>query len=388
MYDRLITERISQSKKSILLLGARQVGKSTLIGSLAPQKVINFADEEKFLSYSKDPSFLRREIDALTKPSLIAIDEIQRIPKLLNTIQAIIDAGKLKHKFILTGSSARKLKKKGANLLTGRILLEHLDPLTFLELKDDFDLTRSLQIGALPGIQTDLEEGVRTLGAYAEIYLREEIRQESEVRDIGSYARFLDVAAISSGQWLNYSKISSDAEIPKETVRRYVALLEDTFLIFRLPPFKPLRKISRRVAQHEKIFFFDLGVRNALLGLHHRSPSQDQIGFLFEHWFILQVIYLNRAFQKNWKLSVYRSSGGAEVDLVVERESDIIGIEVKSGAQVTNSDTRGLESLSEITGKIKLLQKWIAYRGDTPQKFENGTLALPFLEALKLLVSE
>jgi predicted AAA+ superfamily ATPase len=384
MEPRLVSDRIYRSGKNILLLGPRQVGKSTLCRSFSPQRIIDLADEQVYLSYAKDAALLKRELAAVTA-GLIVIDEVQRLPSLLNTVQSLIDNPSNSLRFILTGSSARKLKRGGANLLPGRIILEHMDPFAYSEIRGVFNLTRALQVGMLPGIYLGGEDSIATLDTYAEVYLREEIRAEALVRNLGDYARFLDIAAILSGQWLNYSKISSETEIPKETIRRYAGLLEDTLLIFRLPPFVPRGKITRRVSQRDKFLFFDVGVRNALLGIHHRPISPDQKGSTFEQWLILQIIYLNRALRKGWRLSSYRTEGGAEVDLVIEREDDILGVEIKSGRTVSRTDSRGLFSLAETVGRYKPVRMWILYTGNRRQIFENGVHVLPYLEALEEL---
>jgi predicted AAA+ superfamily ATPase len=260
-----------------------------------------------------------------------------------------------------------------------------MDPFSYAEVKDAFDLDRALQVGMLPGIFLRGEESLAILDTYVEVYLREEIRAEALVRNLGDYARFLDVAAILSGQWLNYSKISSDAEIPKETIRRYMDLLEDTLLVFRLPAFTPRRKITRRLSQRDKFLFFDIGVRNALLGIHRRSIAPDQKGAAFEQWLILQIIYLNRLLRKGWRLTGYRTEGGAQVDLVIERDDDIVGIEIKAGRNVSRADTRGLISLEETVGRYKRLKKWVIYAGDRRQLFENGVHVLPYVDALEEL---
>ncbi len=387
MRDRLIYDRIFGSRKNVLLLGPRQVGKSTLCRLLNPLRIIDLADEELFLAHAKDAGRIKRELAAAKPPGLIVIDEIQRLPSMLNTIQSLVDDPSNAFRFVLTGSSARKLKRGGANLLPGRIILEYMDPFTYAEVKGVFDLSRALQVGMLPGIYLGGEESLATLDTYAEVYLREEIRLEALARNLGDYARFLDTAAVLSGQWLNYSKISSDTEIPKETIRRYVSLLEDTLLMFRLPAFAPRRKISRRLAQRDKFLLFDVGVRNALLGIHRRPITADQRGSVFEQWLILQLNYLNRALRKGWRLSCYRTEGGAEVDLVIEREDDLLGIEIKSGRTVSRADTRGLASLAETVGRYKALKKWVIYTGDRRQLLENGVCVLPYLEALEELGS-
>jgi uncharacterized protein len=383
MIDRLVAQRMARGRKSVLLLGPRQVGKSTLCASLKPLRTVQLADEREFLRYSKDPSSLKAELLALNSAGLICIDEVQRVPALLNVVQAILDDPRTRFRFALTGSSARKLRRGGANLLPGRVVLECLDPLTCFELPEPLDLGRALQVGMLPGIYLGDDEAVDVLGTYAEVYLREEIRAEALTKSIGAYARFLDVIAVLSGQWLNYSKISSDAETPKETIRRFVGLLEDTLLLFRLPSFQPKRRISRRVSQRDRFLLFDVGVRNAILSLHRRPVTQDQIGSVFEQWFTLQAIYLNRALKKGWSLSSYRTESGAEVDLVIERDDDIVGIEIKASRTVARSDTRGLFSLEETIGRYKPLVKRVAFLGERPQLLDNGVRVSPFLDLLE-----
>jgi predicted AAA+ superfamily ATPase len=355
------------------------VGKSTLTRSLKPDLVVNLADESLFLSYSKDAERLKREVAARTAPSLIVIDEVQRVPSLLNSVQAILDEAR-GHRFLLTGSSARKLKKRGVNLLPGRVLLEYLDPLSFWELGDLFDLEKVLRIGSLPGIYLDPESGAEVLSSYATIYLKEEIQAEAVSRNIGAYARFLDVAAEASGQWINYSKIGNDSEIPKETVRRFFGLLEDTLLVFRIPPFKP-RRSKRRISQRDRFVFFDLGVRNALLGLHTQNPSPLEKGLLFEQWVLLQCLFYARARKKNWKFSSYRTDAGTEVDFIIETSGKTLAIECKYGRSVSESEMGGLRSLETVAKGP--LEKFVVYRGETRQKFSRGEIAAPYQEFLK-----
>ena len=386
MVDRLIFKRLASSRKSALILGPRQTGKSTLCRSLKPGLVVNLADEGEYLRYAKDPGLLGRIVGAMDGKAPVFVDEVQRVPSLLNVVQAILDRPG-SPRFLLTGSSARKLRRGGANLLPGRVILEHLDPLSALELGGALRLERALQVGMLPGVYLDEPEGHDVLSTYAETYLREEVRAEALTRDLGGFARFLDIAALESGKWINYSKLSSDAEIPKETVRRYYGLLEDTLLIFRLPPFKPRLRLGRRVSQRDRFVFFDIGVRNALLGLHRHPLGPDQRGSAFEQWMICQVAYLNRALRKDWLLSSYRTDGGAEVDLVIESGNAVIGVEVKAGRNVRPPDCRGLLSLAETVGKYKKVEKYIVYGGAERQSF-GDVKVVPFLRFLRHLAGE
>jgi uncharacterized protein len=378
VYDRLIGARLARSRKHLLLLGARQVGKSTLARSLGPNVIINLADEASFLAYGKDPGRLGRELRSIKKPALVLIDEVQRIPALLNSVQALLDEGS-RHRFLLTGSSARKLKRGGANLLPGRIVLEHLDPLTIWELGEAFDLDRALRLGGLPGVYADHEAAEDVLETYAAVYLREEIQAEALIRNVGTYARFLDLAAASSGEWINYSKIASDAEIPKETVRRFFQILEDTLLCFRIPPFSPAAS-GRRVSQRDRILLFDVGVRNALLGVHRSAPSPTDKGHLFEHWFVLQCLAFIRAHRLPWKAFAYRTDAGAEVDLVLDLGPRVLAIECKLGRTVAPAKLSGLRSFSQVVKKP--LSGYVVFDGERAQSLAGGVEAVPFREFL------
>jgi len=387
MYDRLLTERIHSTKRSVLLLGPRQTGKSTLMATASTDLKFDLSDEGLFLQLSKDPGLFKRQILAALdhRPFTVFVDEIQRLPPLLNTIQHLIDGKGIR--FLLTGSSARKLRREDANLLPGRVIRESLTPLTVQELGSEFDLEYALQLGMLPFVWADREGAVDRLGSYSEIYLREEIRAESLVRNIGDFARFLDIAAISSGSWLNYSKLSSDTEIPKETIRRFFALLVDTLLVYRLENFRPKVPHSRRVPQRERYFFFDVGVRNSLLKTHRFPISPEIRGFLFEQWMILQVLY-TQALNKNiLEVKAYIDDRGREVDLIVELQDEVWGIEIKSGTKADDKQHKGLLAFKDFAKNYKPVRLILCYCGDTPQKFEDGVLALPYNKILNELLA-
>jgi len=382
MQVRSILSRLQKTTSSLLLLGPRQVGKSTLIQALRPTLSINLMDEALFLRYTKAPDLLIREIQALKKSALIAIDEVQRVPRLLNQIQLLID-GKKGHQFLLSGSSAMKLKRGHANLLPGRIIVENMGPLSFWELKEKFSLEKALRIGTLPGIYLNPKEALPLLESYGQTYLREEIQAEAVTRSLGAYARFLDAAAEASGQWINYSKFSSDAEIPKETLRRFFGILEDTLIVHRIPPFRP-KKNLRRVNQREKFVFFDLGVRNVLLGLHQSKFSLAESGFLFEQWIYLQLIAYSQSFRKLWKISSFRLDSGAEVDWILETPHKIYGIECKFGKNVSMGDFKAMEAFGKFVSKP--FQKVVVYRGASIQKFSENAFAYPYEKFLSDVV--
>lgn len=389
MLSRIQKNRIIKSPKSILLLGPRQVGKSTLCQSINPDISINLADEEIFRQHLNDPAYIKRIIDAFPdgEKKLILIDEIQRIPSMLNTIQSLID-NKKNLRFLLTGSSARKLKRGQANLLPGRILMEYLPPLVYWEIKDNFDLHKAITIGTLPEIYLE-HYGPELLNSYVAGYLREEIQAEALTKDLASYSRFLDIAAELSGQYMNYSKVASDSEINKESIRRYMEILSDTLLIEFVASYDKVDK-KRRARQKEKFIFFDLGVRNSLLG-HYQHFSKEVLGDLFEQWLILQVIYYHRINKKNWTISSYRDAMGVEVDLIIETETNCLAIEIKSTHKVKDKMFKGLNQFEALTrGNLvnRKLKKYLVYQGDFEQSFNELGSAIPYKLFLEKIIPE
>ena len=382
--ERILQNTIQNYPKSVLLLGPRQVGKSTLCGELNPDFTLNLADEEHFRQHLNDPGLIKRIIKALPKrianqKTIILIDEIQRIPSMLNTIQALIDSN-TNLKFLLTGSSARKLRRGQANLLPGRILLEYLPPLVYWELKEKFDLHKALTIGTLPEVYLQ-DYGPEILNSYVAGYLREEIQAEALTKDLASYSRFLNLAAELSGQYLNYSKVASDSEINKETIRRYMEILSDTLLVEIVPSYTDVDK-KRRARQKEKFIFFDLGVRNFLLGRQSASSfSKEEFGHLFEQWFILQVIYFNKIYKKNWKISTYRDAMGVEVDLVIDTQEVCLAIEIKSSVKAQEKMFKGLNKFEQISGRH--LSKYLVYQGEYEQNFDQLGRAVPYQNFLE-----
>lgn len=375
MISRIIKKRLAEHAKSILLLGPRQVGKSTLCMELSPDISINLADQEQLHRHLKDEGLIKRIVGS-NESQLILVDEIQRIPNMLNTIQYIIDSDKRK-RFILTGSSARKLKRGNANLLPGRVLVMNLSPLMYWELKKDHNLEFLLTKGALPEVYLK-DYGKELLDSYVNTYLREEIQAEALTKDLGAYGRFLDLAALKSGEQVNYSKIASDSEINKETIRRYFSILEDTLLIRRIPSFTDIYG-KRRAQQKDKFIFFDLGVRNAILGMTYNRFTPDSLGLLFEQWVVLQLIYFNEAFRKNWKVSTFRTDQGDEVDVIIETQDKLLAIEIKYGMSLKHRMCKGLNTFASLV-KGRNIEKYILYRGAEKQFFECGTIGINYAE--------
>lgn len=359
MFKRGLTPILSGSKKSVLLLGPRQTGKSTLIEGLNPEVTINLAHEPTFLTYSRNPSALD-EIFEYKRPKSVFLDEIQRIPSLLNTVQVIMDKLKGQTQFFLTGSSARKLKRGNANLLPGRVHVYCLGPLCFSEIGPRMELRRALSTGTLPAIYSDESKDDRrkTLLSYGATYLREEIQAEALTRNLEGFSRFLSVCATTSTQYMDLSRLSSEAQVPRESARRYFEILEDTLVVNRCPAFSKSNR--RRLIQHPRFFFFDTGVLNALL--ENFEVSQDRIGVLFENFLYTQMIHSAMAKDVQIRISSYRTEHGAEIDFIVEREGTTWAIEAKSGPRVRDLNRRGFKSFQDYYGKPH--HRIVAYTGN------------------------
>lgn len=363
-------------KKSILLLGPRQTGKSSLVRSLAPDIEINLADEETFLRHTSDPGLIKRET---LKSHCVFVDEVQRVPTILNTIQSILDKDK-KKVFFLTGSSARKLRRGQANLLPGRLLTFELGPLTHEELKDEFDLNKALSVGLLPGIylEKDTQIARKILSSYAATYLKEEIQAEALTRNIEGFSRFFHILSSRCGDFIDFSKIASQAMIERTTAKRYFDILVDTLIMNPIEAFSTSHR--RRLIQRPRFYFFDVGVLNACL--NNFTVSADRIGNLFEHLFLQLLLSSAKSHDDPLRVSGYRTEAGAEVDFIVEKNSELFAVEVKASRQIGPHDLRGLKSFSDFYGKKH--RSLVVYLGEESQEYD-GIQIRPLLEALKIL---
>ncbi len=377
MIVRHISPWLQRSKRSVLLLGPRQTGKSTLIQSLRPDLTINLAHEPTYLAFASNPGELEERL-AGAKARTVFIDEVQRLPSLLNTIQALLDCSGQAVKWYLTGSSARKLKRGGANLLPGRIHTYALGPLTVSELGERFQTMQALETGTLPGIWTerDARERRKTLSSYAATYLKEEIQAEALTRNIEGFSRFLLVVAAEAGKFLDVSKLSATAGIPRQSALRFFEILEDTLVIRRCEAFRKSER--RRLIQSPRPFFFDTGVLNGLL--NNFTASRDRIGMLFEHLVFNQLVHGASARDRGLRVSSYRTEHGAEVDFIVEEGQRTLAIEVKASATVGRSDLRGLRSFAEYYGKRH--RPVVVYLGNV-RRVVDGIDVLPWRSLLK-----
>jgi predicted AAA+ superfamily ATPase len=371
---------LAAHRQHLLLLGPRQVGKSTLLQALDPDLVLNLASLATFRDYVAQPERLERELLAAPRSTrVVLIDEVQRVPALLDGVQALVDAHPRRFRFLLSGSSARKLRRGHANLLPGRIVLHHLHPLFARELGAEFDLDRVLAHGTLPGIYAERDTGSRSamLRSYVDAYLREEVQAEALVRDIGGYARLLDLVAAASGRVVNLHALSKDAGISYETARRYLDVLEDTLILYRVPAWSGADRTS--VVAHPKILFFDLGVRNAILRRPLDRPLPDERGLLFEHLVGLELRGREGTLWPEARLFHFRTRRGAEVDFVLSVGRELWGIEAKASRAVDARDLKGLDAFSAQARRVS--RRVVVYLGERRQRLE-GVDVLPLAEFL------
>ncbi len=348
-------------KRSFFLFGPRMTGKSTLlkkkymIGKEA--LYIDLLDGANLFRYIQDSSSFYREIKAIEKEtSTIIIDEIQRIPQLLNEIHRLIE--EFPHlQFIMSGSSARKLKKMHANLLAGRALTCHFAPFTFLELEERFQLIRALELGTLPPVylETDDETAADILRSYVDTYLEEEIKQESLIRNLGAFVKFLPLAGEESGNILNFSNIGREIGVSYKTVQEYFQILQDTLIVFFLPSFA--RSKRKSIIQHPKFYFFDTGVLRAIrkeLTLK-LQPKTERFGVYFEHFVINELKRFNHYRKLDCNFYFYRTTSGQEVDLIIEKPGKkLAAIEIKARDRVDKKDFKGLYSFNKVFPEARL----------------------------------
>ena len=381
MYERILTRRLTAHRRNVLLLGPRQVGKSTLLNALNPDIALNLASLANFRQYVTEPERLERELRAAPSDvRTVLVDEIQRVPALLDAVQAVIDEHPRRFRFLLSGSSARKLRRGHANLLPGRVLVDYLHPLLAYELGGEFRLDLALAQGTLPGIWAEGDVTIRAqdLRSYTDVYLREEVQAEALVRDVGGYARLLDLVAAASGRIINLSALSGDAGVSYETARRYLEVLEDTLIVFRVPAWSGSDRAS--LVAHPKILLFDLGVRNALLRRPLDRPLEDERGLLLEHFVGLELRRRCGGVWADARLLHFRTRRGAEVDYVIEAGRELWAVEVKASRSVDARDLRGLAAFVERAGKVH--RRVVVFLGPRRQRLADGIEAIPLEEFL------
>ena len=339
MFSRKINLQDAENE-SIFLWGARQTGKSTLLQLLFPNtRYIDLLKSDEFERYNRRASLLREELSLLQENELIIIDEIQKIPELLDEVQWLMT--NKNHRFILSGSSARKLRRSGVNLLGGRAIRKHLYPFVSAEIPD-FDLIKACNNGMMPRHYLVDDAGKR-IHAYVGDYLQQEIKAEALTRNLKTFSRFMEIAALSNGEVVNYNNIASECGVSAPTVKEYFSILEETLIGYTIPAFT--KNVKRRVIQSPKFYYFDVGIVNFLLRRRSLLPGSAEFGHAFEHLIMQELIAYIGYSESQHSLSYWRTTSGYEVDAVIGNAN--VAIEIKSTEEVHSHHTRGLKAFSE-----------------------------------------
>lgn len=339
MFSRKINLQDAENE-SIFLWGARQTGKSTLLQLLFPNtRYIDLLKSDEFERYNRRASLLREELSLLQENELIIIDEIQKIPELLDEVQWLMT--NKNHRFILSGSSARKLRRSGVNLLGGRAIRKHLYPFVSAEIPD-FDLKKACNNGMMPRHYLVDDAGKR-IHAYVGDYLQQEIKAEALTRNLKTFSRFMEIAALSNGEVVNYNNIASECGVSAPTVKEYFSILEETLIGYTIPAFT--KNVKRRVIQSPKFYYFDVGIVNFLLRRRSLLPGSAEFGHAFEHLIMQELIAYIGYSESQHSLSYWRTTSGYEVDAVIGNAN--VAIEIKSTEEVHSHHTRGLKAFSE-----------------------------------------
>jgi uncharacterized protein len=376
----MLKRTLSPSKvRSFFLFGPRQAGKSTFVKTLLTEEdlYINLLPQRIFLDYIRDPNLFRQEVLAHKRSHpkfTCVVDEIQKIPALLDEVHDLIENEGIR--FILTGSSARKLKRGSANLLAGRASTYHLYPCTYVELAEIFDLEKALRLGCLPYLWSNpLNDSDQNefLESYAEVYLREEIQAEGIVRNIAPFARFIDIAANNDGEIVNYTNVARECAVSLKTVQEYYQILEDTFIAYRVDPW--LKSVRKRLVAHPRYYLFDMGVTNALCH-QYKTLNSEVRGRRFEQFIILQLIALNNYHKMGFEYFFWRTNAGTEIDLILTRDKKpIAAIEIKSNPMIQKLDTVALREFQAEYPETKL---YILCPIERPRLMENNIQVLPW----------
>lgn len=373
MYSRTLN---FPENKSFFLFGPRGTGKTTWVRSGFPHGLqIDLLESELYSFLLASP----QRLEELIPPDFdewVVIDEIQRIPELLNEVHRLIEKRKIT--FVLTGSSARKLRRKGVNLLAGRALTRFMHPLTAGELGADFSLKHSLQFGHLPSAYTE-SDPADYLSSYVRTYLREEVQQEGLVRNLQKFAQFLESAAFSQAAALNITEVSRECGVNRKMAEEYFYILEDLLLSYRLPVFT--KRARRRMTAHPKFFLFDVGVYRAIRPRGPLDRPEEIDGSALETLVFQELRSVNETMMLGYDLYYWRTAAGQEVDFVLYGEKGIIAIEVKRAATIRRQELRGLKAFSNDYPEAK---NYLFYGGGR-RRYEDGIELIPLDEAIRTL---
>lgn len=364
-------------EESVFLFGARQTGKTTLLLKLFPDnRFYDLLETDTYERLRRNPALLRQELASAQAGEIVIIDEIQLIPELLNEVHWLIVRQGLH--FILSGSSARKLKRRGVNTLGGRAVRNVLYPLVSAEVAD-FDIVKAVNRGMLPThyLASSERQLMKRMQAYVSVYLKEEIQAEALVRKLSSFNRFMEVAALTDGEMVNYNNIAQDCGIDAKTVKEYFSILEETLVGYMVPAFR--RTVKRRLNQAPKFYYFDVALPNYLLHRSNMQPGSDDFGHAFEHLVMQEIIaYLGYNGYEN-NLSYWHTHTGYEVDAVLGDAQ--VAVEFKSCREVQSKHLKGLKAFSEEHPDARL----IAVSLDVAPRLFNGVEVMPakhFLQEL------
>ena len=347
MYNRIFDIK-NRLDEGMFLFGARQVGKSTLLHERFPDAVYyDLLIDTVRKAFKRNPDTLREALMAKPAGTLVIIDEIQKVPELLDSVHWLMVNRGLQ--FILSGSSARKLKKSGANTLGGRAIPETLYPLVWPEVTD-FQIDKAVQNGMIPRHYL-VDDATDRLEGYVEVYLREEIRDEAAVQDFEAFEQFLEAAAISDGEMINYANIASDCGVAAKTVKAYYQILKDTLMGYEIPSFTKV--VKRKVVQAPKFYLFDVGLANYLMGRYHLRRGSDDYGHAFEHYVIQEIIAYRGYYRHREKISYWHTYNNQEVDAIIGDAK--VAIEIKSSEAIMARHKNGLKAFKEENPDCRLI---------------------------------
>lgn len=361
------------------MFGPRGCGKSTWVKQhFEKTKFINLLDEGRYQEYLADPSLFHDELRTLAPGSWVAVDEIQRLPQLLNEVHRLIEDRRLK--FVLTGSSARKLKRSGVNLFAGRAVRRMMYPLTPMEMKGEFNLATALTFGTLP-LMVRSEDPKDTLNSYVRMYLKEEVQAEALVKNLAGFSRFLPIAALFHGQALNLANIARDAGVSRSTVQGFFEILEDTLMGARLPALETRLRVREK--KHQKFYWVDGGlVRAARKQLSH--PAYEELGPLLEGLVHMMLCFQRDTYGEIDELAYWSPAEAklTEVDFVIRKGRELIAVEVKAVTRLRPEHLLGLQAISDLPG---LKRKILVYMGKERMLKDRNIEIFPFSDFAKLL---